>query len=59
MSVRWDTQTHLQLFVRWLVEGKLNLAGLYSTVPLEDAPDACYALMDRLHEHLGVVIEYH
>ena len=58
VSVRWDTQTHLQLFVRWLVEGKLNLTGLYSNVPLEDAPAACYALMDRPHEHLGVVIEY-
>nr|WP_309690545.1 NAD(P)-dependent oxidoreductase [Armatimonas sp.] len=56
--VRWDTQTHLKLFVQWLAEGKFNLTGLYQTVGLSEAPAACYALMDRQAEHLGVVIEY-
>lgn len=56
--VRWDTQAHLELYVRWLAEGKLTLAGLYETVPLTSAPETCYALMDRPSEHLGVVIEY-
>ena len=58
VSVRWDTQTHLQLFVQWLAEGKLNLTGLYQSVALESAPATCYALMDRQSEQLGVVVTY-
>jgi threonine dehydrogenase-like Zn-dependent dehydrogenase len=58
VTVRWDTQAHLQLFVQWLAERKLTLTGLYETVPLTDAPTSCYALMDRQAEHLGVVVAY-
>ena len=56
--VRWDTQAHLKLFVQWLAEGRFKLAGLYEAVALADAPAACYALMDRQAEQLGVVVTY-
>jgi threonine dehydrogenase-like Zn-dependent dehydrogenase len=57
--VRWTTQAHLHLFVRWLTEGKLHVKELVTDhVPVEEAPTACYALMDAPKEHLGVVITY-
>jgi threonine dehydrogenase-like Zn-dependent dehydrogenase len=57
--VRWSTQAHLRLFVRWLAEGCLNVSDLITDrVPVEDAPEACYALMDAPDAHLGVCLLY-
>jgi threonine dehydrogenase-like Zn-dependent dehydrogenase len=57
--VRWTTQAHLHLFVRWMVEGKLHLKELITDrVPVQEAPAACYALMDAPQDHLGVLITY-
>ncbi|HEX6970742.1 MAG TPA: zinc-binding alcohol dehydrogenase [Limnochordia bacterium] len=57
--VRWSTRAHLQLFVRWVREGKLRCKELITDrVSLEDAPRACEALIDAPGEHLGTVIRY-
>ena len=57
--VRWSTQAHLKLFVRWLQEGKLHIRELITDrVSMDDAPSACYALMDAPQDHLGVLITY-
>ena len=57
--VRWPTQAHLRLFTRWITEGKLRLKELITDrVPIENAPDICYSLMDSPQEHLGVVLKY-
>ena len=57
--VRWTTQAHLHLFLRWLEEGKLHVTELVTDrVPVEEAATACYALMDAPQEHLGVLITY-
>src|SRR5262249_20897739 len=57
--VRWSTQAHLQLFVRWVADGRLYLQELITDrVPVEEAPAACYALMDAPQDHLGVLITY-
>lgn len=57
--VRWDTQAHLRLFVRWVAEGRLRVRDLLTDrVPIEEAPAACYALMEAPQEHLGVAFLY-
>ena len=57
--VRWTTQAHLRLFTRWVTEGKLRVKDLItSRVPIADADQACYALMDTPDEQLGVIIHY-
>lgn len=57
--VRWSTQAHIRLFVRLVEEGKLNVKDLATTrVPVEDADQACYGLLDEPDRHLGVIITY-
>lgn len=57
--VRWTTQAHLRLFVRWVADGKLRVKDLITDrFPVEEADAACYALMDAPGDHLGVVIRY-
>jgi len=57
--VRWSTQAHLELFVRWVQEGKLRLRELITDrAPVTEAAEACYGIMDHPGEHLGVLITY-
>ncbi len=57
--VRWSTQAHIQLFARWVAEGRLKVKDLVTTrAPITEAQEACYSLMDEPDRHLGVVITY-
>ncbi|HLJ57549.1 MAG TPA: zinc-binding alcohol dehydrogenase [Chthonomonadaceae bacterium] len=57
--VRWTTQAHLRLFTRWVAEGVLNVRDLITArFSLDEADQACYALMDTPGEHVGVIIRY-
>lgn len=56
--VRWGTDSHLRLFVRWLAEGVLRIDDLVThRVPLDAGPDLCAALIDDPGAFLGVVLE--
>ncbi|MHC4983195.1 MAG: zinc-dependent alcohol dehydrogenase [Planctomycetota bacterium] len=56
--MRWTTRTNLQLCMRLISEGKLNVDVLTThTIPLADVERAIDAIIDEPDEILGVVFE--
>jgi threonine dehydrogenase-like Zn-dependent dehydrogenase len=58
--MRWTTRTHLELCMRLIAEGKLNVDALTThIVPLHDVDAAILAIIGEPDKILGVVFEMH
>jgi threonine dehydrogenase-like Zn-dependent dehydrogenase len=56
--MRWTTRTNLELCMRLIAEGRLNVDALTThTIPLTDVEAGIDAVIDRPDEMLGVVFE--
>jgi len=55
--VQWDTRRNLQLCIRLMAEGRLQVDPLVThRVPLDEAPSACEELIQHPDRSLGVVL---
>lgn len=57
--IRWTTRDNMALFLDLVEKKKVNVANLITDrYSIEQANEACYALIDEPTKHLGIVIEY-
>ena len=57
--MRWTTQTHLKLALRYMAEGKINVDALTThRLPLKDIVIAVTAHIEQPNATLGTVLLY-